>query len=129
MALETYRKLEVWKRSVDLVESIYVLTRRFPPEEKWGLTSQLRRASVSIAANIAEGYGRTHRGDYLHHLSMSKGSLAEVETHLVIAVRLRFVEREEVTQAWDLAQEVGKMLRKLIASLQPPKPQTRHPEP
>jgi four helix bundle protein len=72
MRLQTYRDLEVWKKAVDLLESIYLLTQQFPAEEKFGLTSQLRHAAVSVPANIAEGYGRTHRGDYLHHISISK---------------------------------------------------------
>jgi len=101
------------------VESIYLLTRQFPAEEKFGLTSQVRRAAVSIPANIAEGYGRLHRGDYLHHLSIAKGSLAELETHLVLAVRLNFVSEEQATASWQLSHEVSKMLSKLIVSLRP----------
>jgi four helix bundle protein len=118
MALKTYRDLTVWQRAMDLVETIYLLTREFPAEEKFGLTSQLRRAAVSIQANIAEGYGRIHRGDYLHHLSIAKGSLMEVETHLMIAVKLKFVSREKVIESWRLSQQVGRMLTKLIDSLQ-----------
>ena len=101
------------------MESIYLLTRQFPAEEKFGLTSQVRRAAVSIPANIAEGYGRLHRGDYLHHLSIAKGSLAELETHLVLAVRLNFVSEEQATASWQLSHEVSKMLSKLIVSLRP----------
>lgn len=129
MTLQSYRNLDVWKKAIDLVEEVYLLTRGFPSDEKFGLTSQLRRAAVSVPANIAEGYGRIHRGDYLHHLSMAKGSLAEVETHLVIAGRLEFATREQLKNTWNSAQDVGKMLSKLIASLQRetlnPKPETR----
>ncbi|HOW19678.1 MAG TPA: four helix bundle protein, partial [Phycisphaerae bacterium] len=89
MALQTYRDLEAWQRAIDLVEAVYVLTRGFPNAERFGLTSQTQRASVSIPSNIAEGYGRSHRGDYLHHLSMARGSLMELEIQLTIAVRLR----------------------------------------
>jgi len=70
MAIQTYRELIVWKRSMDLVVQIYRLSADFPTEEKYGLKSQIQRAAVSIPANIAEGYGRTHRGDYLRHLSL-----------------------------------------------------------
>ena len=129
MALTTYRDLTVWQKAIDLVEEIYILTRSFPDDERWGLTSQLRRDAVSIPANIAEGYGRTHRGDYLHHLSIARGSLTELETHLVIAKRLRFATNDQLKHTWDLAQEIGKMLNKLTASLKNPKPRTQHPEP
>lgn len=120
MALKTYRDLEVWQKAVDLVEAVYLLAKSFPAEERFGLTSQLQRAVISVPANIAEGYGRIHRGNYLHHLSVARGSLMEVETHLTIAVRLGFVAREQVLETWQLTQQVGKMLRKLIASLAKP---------
>lgn len=129
MALRTYRNLEVWQKAIDLVESVYQLTKAFPPDERFGLSSQIQRAAVSIAANIAEGYGRTHRGDYLHHLSMARGSLMEVETHLVIAGRLKFITRQHVLETWRLSQQVGKMLRKLILSLKPSEPSTPNPTP
>jgi four helix bundle protein len=135
MRLTNYRDLEVWQKGMDLVVSVYHLTADFPPQEKFGITSQIQRAAVSIPANIAEGYGRTHRGDYLHHLSIAKGSLAEVETHLTLVVRLGFVSRERVLETWRLAQDVGKMLTRLIASLEPKshrvsvKTETRNPKP
>jgi len=135
MRLTNYRDLEVWQKGMDLVVSVYHLTADFPPQEKFGITSQIQRAAVSIPANIAEGYGRTHRGDYLHHLSIAKGSLAEVETHLTLAARLGFVSRERVLETWRLAQDVGKMLTRLIASLEPKshrvsvKTETRNPKP
>ena len=77
----------------------------------------MRRAAVSIPANIAEGYGRLHRGDYVHHLSMSNGSLAELETLLTVAVRLKLITRTRAVPCWKLAQEEGKILRGLISSL------------
>ena len=115
--LKSYRELDVWERAIELVEKIYILSREFPAEEKFGLTSQIQRAAISIPANIAEGYGRSHRGDYLHHLSIARGSLMEVETHLTIAVRLNFIAREKAIPIWELSQNVGKMLSKLINSL------------
>jgi four helix bundle protein len=116
--LKTYRDLEVWQKAMDLVVAAYQLTRKFPAEEKFGLSSQLQRAAVSIAASIAEGYGRRHRGDYLYHLSVASGSRAELETHVTIAVRLGFVSRKEAMEVWALSQEVGRMLTKLIQSLE-----------
>ena len=100
-----------------LVETVYRLTYEFPPEEKFGLTSQIRRAAVSIPANIAEGYGRVHRGDYVRHLSIAKGSLAEVETLLTVAARLQLMKRQRALATWKILQDVGKMLRQLIKSL------------
>ncbi len=124
MALKSYRDLQVWQKAIELVESVYKLMRTFPAEERFGLASQLQRAAVSIPANIAEGYGRSHLGDYLHHLSIGRGSLAELETHLVIAVRLKILSREDTLDAWNLSQRVGQMLTKLIQSLQPSQPKS-----
>jgi four helix bundle protein len=100
-----------------MVEAVYALSRTFPAEERFGLTSQLQRAAVSVPANIAEGWGRLHRREYIHHLSIAKGSLMEVETHLLLAIRLGYTTKDNAKQAWEVAQEVGRMLTKLIASL------------
>lgn len=127
MAMKTYRELEVWQKAMDLVEAVYRLTAAFPPGERFGLASQVQRAAVSVPANIAEGYGRDHRKEYLRHLSIAKGSLMEVETHLTIAVRLGFLTREQTLPAWQLAQQVGRMLTKLSAALK--RPQTPTPKP
>ena len=121
-ALKSYRELEVWKKGIDLVEMVYRLTKKFPPEERFGLTAQMQRAAVSIPANVAEGYGRSHRGDYLHHLSIAKGSLYELETHVTIAARLGIASREQALEVWHLSQEVSKMLYALVVSLSKQKP-------
>lgn len=115
--LSSYRELGVWRKGIDLVEAVYRLTRTFPPEERYGLVSQMQRAAVSVPANIAEGYGRVHRGDYVHHLSVARGSLLELETHLTIAVRIHLATQEQADEACALLEEVSKMLRSLIASL------------
>jgi four helix bundle protein len=117
MPLQTYKELKVWQKAVDLVEQVYLLTRSFPSDEKFGLVSQMRRAAVSVPANIAEGYGRTHRGDYLRYLSVSRGSLLELETHLEIARRLQFADEEHSTVLGQRIQEVDRMLFGLIESL------------
>ena len=101
-----------------MVVAVYELTNEFPQQEKYGLMSQMQRAAVSIPANIAEGYGPIHRGDYIHHLSIARGSLAELETHVTIAVRLGFVSRETALNIWNMTQEVGKMLSSMIVALQ-----------
>ena len=122
--LKSYRDLDVWKASMALVKSVYLLTTDFPKSEIYGLTSQIRRAAVSIPSNIAEGYGRVHRGDYVHHLSIAQASLCELETQLILGVDLGFSRRELAQKVWKDSQEVGKMLSKLIRSLnsRPPAP-------
>ncbi|MDB9506783.1 four helix bundle protein [Microcystis aeruginosa CS-338/01] len=92
--IQSYRDLRVWQESVNLAESCYRLTKTFPKEELYGMTTQIRRASVSIAANIAEGYGRKTRGEYIQFLYIAQGSLKELETHWLISQR---VEREHLT--------------------------------
>jgi four helix bundle protein len=119
MPIQTYRELIVWQKAIRAIVAVYKLAKLLPAEEKYGLKSQIQRASVSIAANIAEGYGRSHRGDYLRFLSISKGSLCEVETYLVLFKELEFFSDEEIRESWDILQEVGKMLTSMISSLSP----------
>lgn len=118
MALQTYRDLLVWQKAMDMVVAVYELSRKLPPEERGGLTSQMQRAAASIPANIAEGYGRVHRGDYLRHLSIARGPFAELETHIIIATRLGFLQREDTKPVWKIIQEAGKLLNGLIRSLE-----------
>ena len=102
---------------MDLTVAVYDVAKALPADERYGLGSQLKRAAVSVPANVAEGYGRTHRGEYLRHLSIARGSLSEVETLLAIAARVGLVGRDETVDVWNTAQEVGKMLTKLVQSL------------
>ncbi len=128
--LQSYKELDVWRKSMDLVMAVYALTDRLPANEKYGLISQMQRCAVSIPANIAEGYGHTHRGDYLRHLSIARGSLSELETHLCIVERLGYQNHEDNEEIWRLVQDVGMMLTRLIAALDPPRnprPETRDP--
>ena len=121
--LSTYRDLIVWQKAMDLVVESYQLARKLPREERFGLTAQIRDASTSITANIAEGYGRRRRGEYLHFLGIANGSLMELETHIIAGSRLKYFEREDAAAAWNIAQEVGRLLNKLMASLEkPPEP-------
>ena len=94
MKLKSFRDLRVWQLAMELVELIYTTTRDFPKEELYGLTSQIRRAAVSIPSNIAEGHTREHTKEFLHHLSIAQASLAELDTQLEIAVRLKYVSGE-----------------------------------
>lgn len=113
-----YRKLDAWRKAMDMVDAVYEVSREFPQDEKFGLTSQVRRAAVSVSSNIAEGYGRAHRREYVHHLYMARGSLMETETQLIIAVRQNMCTREQALPVWEAMQETGRLLHGLIASLQ-----------
>jgi four helix bundle protein len=116
--IESYRDLMVWQKAVDLVVECYRLTKRLPATEVYGLSSQVQRAAVSIPANIAEGDGRKHLGDYLQHLSIANGSLKELETHLLVASRLSYPKTtSEIQPALALAEEVGRMLAGLMGKL------------
>jgi four helix bundle protein len=117
MMLKSYRDLQVWQKSIELVIECYRISGQFPKHEIYGLSSQLRRAVVSIAANIAEGHERSHRKEYLQYLSISYGSLAEVETHLEIAQRLQYIDREEHDKLVEKSATIGRMLNALKRSL------------
>ncbi|MCL6706682.1 four helix bundle protein [Pseudomonas sp. R2.Fl] len=96
----------------------YELTRNFPREEVYGLVAQIRRAATSVPANIAEGYGRNVTGSYVQHLRIAQGSLKELETHLILSSRLGFLREDQMNEAMMMSEEIGKMLRSLIRSLQ-----------
>ena len=117
MTIESHRDLRVWQFSVDLVVSCYKITRNFPDSERFGLTSQLQRAAVSVPANIAEGHGRGSTNSYLYHLSVANGSLTELDTHLLIAERLDYVSSEKLKPLRSRLTDVGKMLTGLRKSL------------
>ena len=112
-----YGELVVWQKAMDLVERVYGLTEKFPTEEKFGLTSQLRRSAVSIPANIAEGHGRKYTNAYLNHLSIAGGSLMELETLLQLTARLGLIENEAQNLLLAQTDEIGKMPSGLRNSL------------
>ena len=118
MSIRNYKDLLVWQRGIDLAVAAYRCTRTFPPGERYSLTQQIRRAACSIPSNIAEGQGRHHRPEFLHHLSYARGSLQELETELIIADRLEFsfAIAPEIMQHH--CDEVGKMLAGLRRSLE-----------
>jgi len=116
---ESFRNLEVWQRAIELTLAVYKLTAAFPDSERFGLTSQLRRAAVSVASNIAEGYGRSTRGEYVLFLGHARGSISEVETQIVIAKALEFGSKEDLRNAESLCNQVGRMLRGLMKTLRP----------
>jgi four helix bundle protein len=113
---QSYRDLNVWRQSVDLVEVVYRVTANFPKTEIYGLTSQIRRASVSVPSNIAEGQGRRSPKKFCQFLRHSRGSLMEVETQTILSMRLGFMSFEDGTSILNRASTIGKMLNGLIDS-------------
>ena len=113
----SFKDLVVWQRAVELSVAIYKLTSSFPRTEQFGLTNQLRRASVSVASNIAEGYGRSTKGEYLLFLGHARGSIFEVQTQLLIASTLNFGNKELSPQVENLSQEVSRMLVAIMDKL------------
>jgi len=114
----SFKDLVVWQKAVQLSLAIYKLTSSFPDSEKFGLTNQLRRASVSVASNIAEGYGQSTRGAYILYLGHARGSICEVQTQLVIAEGLGFGSASAHRVAKGLSEEVSRMLVAIMAKLQ-----------
>ena len=112
-----YSELVVWQKAMDLVTEIYKITATFPGDERFGLSSQARRAAVSIPSNIAEGHGRKATGAYINHLSIAHGSLMELETQTQIAVRLSFLTEDKASALLKQMDEIGKMLNSLKKSL------------
>jgi four helix bundle protein len=118
MSVSDHRQLVVWQKGIALALETYRVSRAFPREETYGLTSQIRRAVVSIPSNVAEGNGRKHRAEYAHHVSIARGSLREVETLVEIACGLEYVREEELALVRELLDHVGRMLTRLLKSLQ-----------
>jgi four helix bundle protein len=127
-SVRTYRDLSVWQRAMDLVVVAYQRSKQLPKDELYGLTSQMRRAATSIPANIAEGQGRRFTKEFLHFLGVARGSLLELETHVLVSHRLGFLNDSEVNECLGVAAEVSKMLSGLMRSLESRMPRGRqHP--
>lgn len=118
MAGKGYQELVAWQKAMDLVEAVYRVTTALPSEERYGLTSQIRRAAVSIPSNIAEGHGRASPRDFGRFLEIALGSLAEVETQLQLSARLRLLPADSVQPILVQAAEVGRILNGLLKSMQ-----------
>ena len=116
--IRSYRDLRVWQAGIGLAEACYLLTKRFPKDELFGMTAQIRRAATSVPANIAEGYGRNSRGEYGQFLRISQGSLKELETHLMLSSRVGLLAPLETNSILEECDCLGKMLHRLIRSLQ-----------
>src|SRR5690242_17605472 len=112
-----YKDLIAWQKAMDLVDLVYRLTDKFPKREVYSLTDQIRRAAVSIPSNIAEGQGHFNNGEFVHFLRHARGSLAELETQVLIAQRQQYTTREECEKAVRRIEELGKILNGLINSI------------
>lgn len=113
--ITSYKELVVWQKSMVLVKEIYSLSESFPEYERFGLTNQIRKSSISIPSNIAEGWGRLSRKNYIQFLRISRGSLFELETQILIAIELNYINDNEISQ--NLITEISKMLNSLIIKL------------
>ena len=116
-AIRSYRDLDVWNQAMDLVEQCYRLSEQFPRSEEFGLRAQVRRSAVSVPSNIAEGNGRSTTGDYLRHISVAHGSLMELETQILIAGRLRYLDAQSVNDVLARTDEIGRMRTSLARRL------------
>ena len=122
----SYRDLDVWKKSLELAKEIYKTTNGFPAEEKFGLVNQMQRAAVSIPSNIAEGHARLATGEFMRFVSISLGSVAELETQLILSKELHFISKPIQDKLLLLLDEIGKMLLGLYKSLQKKKLEARN---
>ena len=116
--IASYRDLKVWQFAMDLATRSYEITKSFPRDEMFGLTGQIRRCAVSVAANIAEGYGRESRGSFVQSLRVAQGSLKELETHVLISERIGLLKDRDVADFLAACEKCGKMLRSLIRVVQ-----------
>lgn len=117
-AIRSYRDLIVWQKAMALAALCYTKTRTFPRSELFGMTSQIRLSATSVPANIAEGYGRENTGSSIHALRISQGSLKELETHVLLAQTVELMDQAAAEEILSLCEDVGKLLRPLIRSLQ-----------
>ena len=115
--VRSYQDLIVWQKAMELVTKIYQVSNKFPRDEVFALTSQLRRAAISVPSNIAEGQGRSSRKEFIYFLGNAKGSLSEVETQILIARNLSYVSDEDLNTLLELSAEVGRILNGLLTSL------------
>ncbi|TRX72333.1 four helix bundle protein [Carboxylicivirga sp. M1479] len=115
--MKSFREIKVWQKSMDLVTDIYKITSSFPPEERFGLTNQIRRASVSIPSNIAEGFGRKSDGDFTRFLSIALGSNYEVQTQIEISCNIGILDKKEISGLLSELVEIEKMLKSLKSKL------------
>lgn len=115
--IDSFKDLLVWQKSLLLLKHVYKVTRNFPKEEMWGLTSQIKRSAISVGSNIAEGSSKRSTREFIRFLNISYGSLAELEAQLIMAYELEFLPQKDLTLLTERCTEIGKMLNGLIRSL------------
>ena len=115
--IQSFKDLIVWQKAMEMASMTYSLTKNMPKEELFSLTNQMRRAAVSIPSNIAEGYGRNSAKEYLQFLAIARGSLCELETQLLLCVRIDYLTEQEIQPIMDSLAEIGKMLMSIIKKL------------
>ncbi|MGD0697341.1 MAG: four helix bundle protein [Terriglobia bacterium] len=135
MNMENYKELVVWQRAKNFAVALYRATENLPRAEQFGLTSQIRRSATSVPPNIAEGWGRGSTKEYIQFLTVARGSLMELETHLIIASDLSYLKPDQLEKSQQQVESIGQMLNRLIQALQfrrgssaNPEPQTPNPD-
>ena len=117
MKTSDYKELQVWQKAMDLVVEIYKISKLLPKEETYGISDQIRRAAVSIPSNIAEGQSRNSAKEFIQFLSIARGSLAELETQLLICTKVNMLSEDNIAEAQNITTEVGKMIKGLMNKL------------
>ena len=117
MKTSDYKELQVWQKAMDLVVEIYKISKLLPKEEVYGISDQLRRSAVSIPSNIAEGQSRNSAKEFIQFLSIARGSLAELETQLLICIKVNMLSEDNITEAQNIITEIGKMIKGLMNNL------------
>ncbi|MCT4581331.1 MAG: four helix bundle protein [Flavobacteriales bacterium] len=115
--MNNYKDLNVWKEAVESSVEVYQITNNFPKAEVFGLVQQMRRASISVSSNIAEGAGRNNKGEFVHFLGIAAASMCEVESQLIVSSKLGFVDLNKVSKELDRIDKIQKMIYKLIHSM------------
>ena len=117
MAIQNYQELIVWQKAMELTQKIYIVTKKLPKEEIYSLTNQMRRAAVSIPSNIAEGQSRNSTKEFMQFLSIARGSKAELETQLLLCLKIGYLDDADISELMELSTEIGKMLNTLVRKL------------
>ncbi|MFP4651643.1 MAG: four helix bundle protein [Phormidium sp.] len=116
--INDFKELLIWQKGIDIAEQCYLITKNFPKEELYGMVQQIRRSATSIPANIAEGYGRQYRKDYLRFLNIARGSINELETHFIVSKRVGLCTSKELDKIVPLLKEESRMITSLIKKLE-----------